>query len=117
MMESNVTSFQFLNTSILQTSISSQPTIVIQIINILTPIYYMLAAYYIPLTMIVTTLNNSLCLIVFVYDKDFYEKTSKNSRVYYIVLALSDIAANYSFGLTFFPGDGIYTITNGKFSM
>lgn len=121
-MESNpnrsvhVTSFQFLNTSIPQVSISSQQTIIIQITNILSSIYTLLAEYYLPSTMILTLVNNSICLLVFIFNKEFYEKTSKNSRVYYILLALADIAANYSYGLSIL-GDGIYALTNGRVVM
>ena len=114
---SNATSFQFLNTTISQTSISSQQTLLIQITNVLTRIYYLLAAYYLPITMILTVLNNFICLIVFFFNKEFYEKTSKNSRIYYILIAFADIAANYTYCLSFFPGDGIYTMTNGKAAM
>ena len=113
----NVTNFQFLNTSIPQVSISSQQTIIIQITNILSRIYYLLVEYYIPLTMILTFVNNSICLLVFFFNKEFYEKTSKNSRVYYILLAFADIAANYSYGLSILFGDGLYTLTNGKVAM
>lgn len=106
---------QFLNSS--QISSTTQQTLLTQITNILTLIYYFLAAYYLPLTMILTVLNNFLCLVVFFCSKEFYEKTSKTSRIYYILLALADVAANYTYCLSFFPGDGIYTITNGKLAM
>ena len=105
-----VTSFQFLNTSIPQVLISSQQTIIIQILNSFSRIY-------VPLTMILAFVNNSVCLLVFFVNKEFYEKTSKNSRIYYILLAFADIAANYSYGLPTSLGDGLYTLTNGKVAM
>ena len=110
-------SFKYLNTSIPLISTSTQQTQIIQITNILTSIYYILAQYYLPVTMILTSVNNFICLLVFIRNKEFYEKTSKNSRVYYILIAIADIGANYSYCASVFIGDGLYTLTNGKVAM
>lgn len=76
-----------------------------------------MSGYFCPLQVLLTTINSIYCLIIFIFNKEFYSKTSKNSRLYYILLALADIIAIYTVPFAYFFGDGINTLTDGNFYM
>lgn len=98
-------------------AISVQQSLITSVTNVLTIIYTYMTSYLCPLEIILATINCSLCLIVFIFNKDFNSKTSKNSRLYYILLAISDLIAAYTVPIMYFLGDGIHGITNGNFYM
>ncbi len=49
--------------------------------------------YVAPFGIILAYLNNLICIIIFIKCKDVYEKISPSFRFYYIIIAISDIAA------------------------
>ena len=103
-----------INRSSLVTSTSIQQSLITSFINILTYIYIYECAYLSPLEIILGTINCILCLIVFIFNNAFYLKTSKNSRLYYILLAVADLIAVYTIPVMYFLGDGINWITKGN---
>ena len=103
-----------MNHSSLFTPIFVQQSLITSVINILTYIYIYECAYLCPFEIILGTINCILCLIVFIFNNEFYIKTSKNSRLYYILLAVADFIAVYTIPVMYFLGDGINWITKGN---
>ena len=109
------TSLNFqINSSSQVISTSIQQSLITSVINILTYIYIYECAYLSPLEVILGTIFCILCLVVFIFNNEFYLKTSKNSRLYYILLAMADLIAVYTIPVMYFLGDGINWITNGN---
>lgn len=108
----NLNAFIINNISIASTTII-QPSLIANIASSLSYVYLYLCGYFCPVVVILTTINSSLCLIVFIFSKEFYSKTSKNSRLYCILLAFADFVAVYTIPFPYFFGDGLNTITNG----
>ena len=80
-------------------------------------LYYPLLQYFLPVLLAVGTFNNIICIVVFIFDKEFYNKTSKTTRIYYLFIAIFDLIAIYAIPFPWFIGDGLYGLTNGAFSL
>lgn len=66
-----------------------------QVTNVLQVIYFLIDAYLIPLFLIFVIVNNLLCLLVFLCDREFKRSHSTNARYYYTFLAVIDMIAIY----------------------
>ena len=67
-------------------SISITPTTnqaILNVINIMLSIYYIIIAFYNPVVIFVASVNNALILYVLIRSKLFYEKTSKTVSFLY----------------------------------
>ena len=105
----------FQNNTTLNLVVQVQPSLLLQTINLLTTTYFILSAYVVPWEFLLGTANNLLCLLVFLFDRQFYDHTNRNARIYYIVLAVCDLGRLWIWFLIIFLGDGLSWITRGTY--
>ena len=67
-------------------------------------VYYPMASYYLPLTLVLGLLTNSLVLAVMFGSSAFRKRTSKTARLYYIAIAIADIGCAINAPLPWFLG-------------
>lgn len=105
------------NSTAISKSIPLVSSILAQLTASLQSFYFPLTQYYLPVILLVGTFNNVMCIIVFVFNKEFYNKTSKTTRIYYLFIAIFDLIAIYAIPFPWFLGDGLNGLTNGAFSL
>ena len=69
--------------------------------------YYILSpinAYFLPIAVILTIINNSLVITIFLFSKDVSGRITPSIRVYYLVTAFADIIVCLPMHLTSFLG-------------
>ena len=81
--------------------------------SVMQRIYFVIDAYLSPIYLIMVTVNNLLCLAVFLFNREFQQRHSTNARYYYMFLALSDICTIYAWDFPSFMGDGLYYASGG----
>ena len=62
----------------------------------------MAAAYFVPTGVTLSAFNNICILVVCGFGKEFYQKTSKTARIYYIALACGQLFAGTFFFISEF---------------
>ena len=105
----------FQNNTTPNSVVQVQPSLLLQTINLLTTTYFILSAYVVPWEFLLGTANNLLCLLVFLFDRQFYDRTNRNARIYYIVLAVCDLGRLWFWCFVIFLGDGLSWITSGTY--
>ena len=91
---------------------STNNTVVISGINDLVRInswiaYYILnpiLAYFLPIAVTLTIVNNSLVITIFLFSKDVSRRITPSIRVYYMITAIADILVCLPMHLTSFLG-------------
>ena len=73
-----------------------------QILQRLTEVHLVAAAYFIPIAVALVIFNNIFILLICGFGKEFYQKTSKTARIYYIALACGHLVAGTFFYLSDF---------------
>lgn len=61
-------------------------------------------AYFLPVAIIFSIINNLLVLVVFVLSKEVAKRITPSIRVYYIAMAISDISVCFPLQFTYFVG-------------
>ena len=79
-------------------------TLVSTLFTWLSLVYFPMASYYLPLTLVLGLLTNSLVLAVMFGSSAFRERTSKTARLYYIAIAIADICCALDAPLPWFLG-------------
>lgn len=105
------------NFSTISVIVSPGKSLIAQVTADLQLLYFPLLQYFLPVLLIVGTFNNIICIVVFIFNKEFYNKTSKTTRIYYLFIAIFDLIAIYAIPFPWFIGDGLYGLTNGAFSL
>lgn len=73
------------------TRATNTQSIYVRMIAVILQIYNVLAAYFLPLVILLATINNILCILVFTLSREFKTKTSRNARIYYIAFAAAGL--------------------------
>ena len=71
----NSSLYEYLNS----TGVSTIRNVFYDVINFFALINLLLDAYFLPTTLILGSINNTLCLLVFGFSNEFYNRTSKVS--------------------------------------
>ena len=82
--------------------------------GVLQRVYFVIYAYISPVYLVMVTVNNLLCLAVFLFDREFQQRHSTNARYYYMFLALSDMCTIWAWDFPSFLGDGLYYASGGR---
>lgn len=65
--------------------------------------------YILPPTIFLSWINNSLVIIMFLFNKQVIQRITKSVRIYYIAIAITDISDSTSLHLRYFLGNMIDT--------